>query len=127
MPKGGKNQRRKKNSGFDERVRELQFKDEDQEYGIITKLLGDCRCECLITGTSNTVRGDIRGKMRGKVYINIGDHILMSKRDWDPTVYDIIHKYTQSEIDKLKINGEIDGLSNSSDDELFDGFDISKV
>ncbi len=125
MTKGGKNQRKKKNSSYSEKVRELLFKDECQEYGLVTKLLGDCRCECQIFGTSSTVRGDIRGKMRGKVYINIGDFILMSKRDWDPTVYDIIHKYTPVEFEKIKVS-EFDEDLNCSDDEI-DGFDFSKV
>ncbi len=127
---GGKNNKKKKNSTYDEKSRELLYKDVDQEYALVTGLLGDSRCKCKIYESSEEVRGDIRGKLKNKVWINVGDTILMSKRPFDPTVYDIIHKYNPTEVSKLKSCGEITIPEESTDDNgslANFGFEFSSV
>lgn len=51
--------------------------------------------------------GHIRGKMRKKVWMNAGDIILLSLRDFQEGRGDIILKYTADEARHLKALGEI--------------------
>jgi translation initiation factor 1A len=49
----------------------------------------------------------IRGKMRKKVWINQGDIILLSLRDFQDNKGDVILKYTADEARSLKSYGEL--------------------
>ena len=49
----------------------------------------------------------IRGNMRKKVWINAGDIILVSIRDFQPDKADVILKYTADEARSLKSHGEL--------------------
>uniref|UniRef100_A0A8H7TUV6 S1-like domain-containing protein n=1 Tax=Bionectria ochroleuca TaxID=29856 RepID=A0A8H7TUV6_BIOOC len=81
--KGGKNRRRGTKENDDQR-RELTFKEDGQEYAQV-----------------------IRGKMRKKVWINQGDIILLSLRDFQDNKGDVILKYTADEARTLKSYGEL--------------------
>jgi hypothetical protein len=51
--------------------------------------------------------GHIRGKMRKKVWMTAGDIVLVALREYERDKCDIILKYTQDEIMKLKAKKEI--------------------
>lgn len=103
--KGGKNRRRGKGDG-EESKRELEFKEEGQEYAQVVKMLGNGRCECFCFD-GVTRLGHIRGKMRKKVWITAGDIVLVGKRDFQDEKVDIIHKYSADEARNLKQYGEL--------------------
>ena len=103
--KGGKNRRRGKGDG-EESKRELEFKEDGQEYAQVVKMLGNGRCECFCFD-GVTRLGHIRGKMRKKVWITAGDIILVAKRDFQDEKVDIVHKYTADEARNLKQYGEL--------------------
>jgi len=102
---GGKNRRRGKGDN-EESKRELEFKEEGQEYAQVVKMLGNGRCECFCYD-GVTRLGHIRGKMRKKVWITAGDIVLVGKRDFQDEKVDIIHKYTADEARNLKQYGEL--------------------
>jgi translation initiation factor 1A len=81
--------------------------DEDQDYGIVQDMLGNGRLRA--TCSDGTVRvGRIRGSMRkyaGKVIIEKGDLILVSKREFGDDKVDVFHKYTHEEVSKLLRSG----------------------
>uniref|UniRef100_M4C0F9 Eukaryotic translation initiation factor 4C n=1 Tax=Hyaloperonospora arabidopsidis (strain Emoy2) TaxID=559515 RepID=M4C0F9_HYAAE len=77
--KGGKNRRRGKNDN-DENKRELDFKEEGQEYAQVVRMLGNGRLEAYCFD-GVTRLGHIRGKMRKKVWVGAGDIILVSLRE----------------------------------------------
>ncbi|CAD6194598.1 unnamed protein product [Caenorhabditis auriculariae] len=87
--KGGKNRRRGKNEN-DFMKRELDFKDIGQEYGQVSKMLGNGRVQ-----------------LRKKVWINVGDIILVGLRDYQDDKGDVILKYTPDEARRLKNEGLI--------------------
>jgi translation initiation factor 1A len=60
------------------------------------------------------VIGKICGSMRKRVWIKIGDIVLISTRSFDSTSCDIIHKYTDDEAHCLKNYGEIPANVNLS-------------
>ncbi|PQE21245.1 translation initiation factor eIF-1A protein [Rutstroemia sp. NJR-2017a WRK4] len=103
--KGGKNRRRGKNENDNEK-RELVFKEEGQEYAQVLKMLGNGRLEALCFDGSKRL-AHIRGKLRKKVWINQGDIILLSLRDYQDEKGDVILKYSSDEARALKAYREL--------------------
>lgn len=103
--KGGKKHKRGK--GDMEAVkRELVFKEDGQEYGQVMKMLGNGRCDVqCFDGTKRLCH--IRGKMRKKVWVMMGDIVLVSLRDFQDEKGDIILKYNSDEAKNLKTYGEL--------------------
>ncbi len=108
MPKnvgmGGKKRKQGKKRVIEER--ELQFADEHQIYGQVLRLLGDARLEIQCTDSIKRI-GHIRGTMRKKVWIAMGDVVLCAKREYEDDKCDIILKYNEEEVRKLKQLKEI--------------------
>ena len=104
--KGGKKHKKYKNKNQPLRKKELILADSgtSQEYFSITKMLGDGRC----LGNGSDGRKDvlciIRGRMRKKVWIHSGDKVLGSYRDFNSgrPIADIIHKYSEDEVNVLR-------------------------
>lgn len=96
--------------------RDLEFKEDGQEYAQVINILGNCRCECYCFDGSSRL-GHIRGNMRKKVWICKGDIVLVGLRDFQDSKCDIIHKYTSDESKKLKNYGELpeDARINETD------------
>ncbi|KAF8695462.1 Eukaryotic translation initiation factor 1A, partial [Rhizoctonia solani] len=121
--KGGKNRRRGKNEN-DADKRELVFREDGQEYAQVVKMLGNGRLEAQCFDGEKRL-AHIRGKMRkkvslifptisgsggstiGKVWINQGDIILLSLREFQDDKADVIVKYTADEARNLKAYGEL--------------------
>jgi translation initiation factor 1A len=103
--KGGKNRRRGKNEN-DGLKRELDLKDEGQEYAQVTKILGNGRVRCMCFDGKERLC-NIRGKMRRKVWIGTGDIILLGLRDFQDEKADVIQKYNPDEARRLKAQGHI--------------------
>ena len=112
---GGNKHKKKKNNPTVEIERELVFKVESQEYGQVTRLLGNCRLEVQCFD-SKTRLGNIRGSMRKKVWIKVNDIVLVSLRDFEDGKCDIIHKYETKEVNRLKFLDEIPKTVKTTDD-----------
>src|SRR5579862_9772708 len=78
----------------------------------------------------------IRGKLRKKVWINQGDIILLSLREFQDAKGDVILKYTADEARNLKAYGELpetakinetDTFPADGDEEISFDFDIEDV
>lgn len=114
--KGGKNRRRGKNdTGF---KRELQLRDEGQEYAQVTKMLGSGRVECQCFDGQQR-HAHIRGKMRKKVWISQQDIVLLSIREFQPEQADVILKYHPDEARALKAQGELPENTNIAEGDKF--------
>jgi translation initiation factor 1A len=84
---------------------------EVEEYAYVKKLLGNCRVH-VITNTGIEAVGIIRGSLRKfnkRVLIEVGDIVVISKRDFQDSKVDIVHKYNQEQINLLV---QEDKLSN---------------
>jgi translation initiation factor 1A len=102
--KGGKTKRRGK--GDCPAKRELEFKEDGQEYAQVLKMLGNGRLEAqCFDGTKRLAH--IRGKMRKKQWVHLGDIILISLRDFQDDKCDVILKYSPEEARNLKAYGEL--------------------
>ena len=102
--------------------RELVFKEDDQEYAQVEKMLGNGRIIALCFD-GKTRLGIIRGKMRKKVWIHIGDFILVGLRDFQDDKCDVIQKYSVDEARQLKAYGELPDTAKINEDT---GFDVSE-
>ena len=103
--KGGKKHKRGKGLSNEDQ-RELIFKEDSQAYAKVTKLLGGSRVDTI--GFDGVERQClIRGKMRKRIWINCGDIILISLREFQDGKGDIIHKYTTTEARNLLAYGEL--------------------
>lgn len=104
---GGKKNKKRKNESDGVKTHKIpDKKEEGQEYGQVTKLLGNCRLEVnCFDGATRLCH--IRGSMRKKVWIKINDLVLVSLRDFEDSKADIIYKYDLDEINYLKKEKEI--------------------
>lgn len=92
---GGKN-RRKGKSLVNNFKREILYREDNQLYGLVEKMLGDKRVLCKCSDKIERIC-HIRGKFHRRVWINTGDMVLISLREFEPDKGDIIHKYTNEE------------------------------
>jgi translation initiation factor 1A len=105
MPKRkSKGQRRKIERGPSRR--DLEYKDDSQEYAQIIKMLGSGRCKVYCFDGAERL-AHIRGAMRNKVWISMSDFVLVGLRDFQDNKCDIILKYTTEEVRNLKSYGEL--------------------
>jgi translation initiation factor 1A len=121
MPKntGMGGNKRKKGKKQVQEDRELSYKGESEEYAQVIKILGDGRFECNCADGVKRI-AHVRGKMRKRVWIANGDIILVSLREFEPEKCDVVEKYKEKEVAKLKKAGEIPDtmvLPTSSDNE----------
>ncbi len=118
MPKADK----KKNDTNTQSKRELICKEEQQEYALITKILGGGKFEgkCF----DNVTRiCSIRGSMTRRIWIKVNNIVLVSLRDFETKnenkkeKCDIIHLYNEDEVRQLKKLGELpENLSDTRPD-----------
>lgn len=103
--KGGKKGKKGKRP-TEQAERKIILKEELQEYCQITKLLGNCRLEgnCF---DGKTRICNIRGSMRKKIWIKVGDIVIVSLREFEDNKCDIIYLYQAKEIKKLVKMGEL--------------------
>jgi len=128
MKRGGKHKHqknRKKASKMESA--ELIYKDDGQEYAKILRILGGPNLDILCEDGIQRM-GIIRGNMRNKIWVAIGDYILVSLRDYQDKKCDVLHKYTLDNVRALKIYGEIkeqmDEETTVEENEPFDFNDI---
>ncbi|KAJ1756413.1 Translation initiation factor 1A [Coemansia sp. RSA 1807] len=100
---GGRAFKRGKSDTSGQDKRELVFKEDLQEYAQVTKVLGNGRMEVQCFDKENKKRlGHIRGAMRKKVWINLGDYVLVSLREFQDQKCDIVQKYSDEEVSNLR-------------------------
>jgi len=121
--KGGKKHKRnKKQNNFGEKT--LRLKEEGQEYAQIKKCNGNCRFDVLCFDGKER-KAIMCGKMRKKKFVRANDIVLVSIREWQDSICDIIDNYDANLARKLKdkglvpksINLDVDNQYSSDDDD----------
>jgi translation initiation factor 1A len=92
--------------------RELILKDDNHEYGIITKKLGGGRFMVKLNLRNKEIIGRICGKLRHGIskksnWIEVDCIVLVGFRDFQDNTVDIVHKYEPNEVKQLRKSGEI--------------------
>jgi translation initiation factor 1A len=117
-PKG-----RKKTEERQDRKRPLQLKDEGTEYGQIVRMLGAGRVEAKTFHDGRVRNCGICGRMRKKVWVSVGDIVLVGLRDFQDEKADIVHKYTPDEARQLKTSGVLPSGVRVNEARVDDGSD----
>ena len=99
--KGGKKYKRNKNVAQENKTTRLKDENESQEYAQITKALGNCRFDVMCFDGKSRL-ATMCGKMRKRVFVNQGELVLVSLRDWQDSKCDIIEKYNPNDVQKFK-------------------------
>lgn len=105
--KGGKKHKKTKDADLStDDVKNIIFKEIDQEYAQVTALLGNCRLrlDCI---DGKTRMGKIRGAIRKKTWISMNDVVLVSLRDFEDDKCDVLYAYKPPEVKYLQKLGEL--------------------
>ena len=81
-------------------------KTQGQEYGFITKVLGNCKFNITCYDKKERI-GHVRGKLRKRTWFVMNDVVLISLRDFQDDMCDMIQKYSYDETNMLITNNEI--------------------
>ena len=100
--KGGKKHKGNKNQNIVSK--NLRLKEEGQEYAQIKKCKGNCRFDVLCFDGKERM-AIMCGAMRKRKFVNVNDIVLVSLRDWQDSVCDIIDNYDENLARKLKEKG----------------------
>jgi translation initiation factor 1A len=127
--KGGAGHKRARNSNSGEK--QLLFKEDEQEYAIVLKALGDRRFLCrLLGGKKEEILARARGKLRNQKWkhmILVGGHVLVSYREFQDDKCEIIHTYTDKEVRDLISHGEIEREQEDEIDGVIIGDDEDQM
>ena len=116
MPKKGGKKKNNKNSGNNIERRQLLYKDDMQEYAKMTKMLGDRRIMVMLPDKTE-VMAIIPGKFKKRCWMKAGDTLIVSRRDFQESKWDVCYKYNEDEVRVLIRKDEIPPFfaDNSSD------------
>lgn len=98
--------------------RSLIYKNDDTEYGIVTKKLGNGRFKVRLNLKKEEVIGRLCGKFRKgsskkQNWVDIDSVVLVGIRDFQENTVDIIHVYDSNEARQLRKSGEIIDISDA--------------
>lgn len=119
--KGGKKHKRNKNRDLETKA--IRFKEDGQEYAQITKCKGNCRFD--VKCSDGKERSALLcGTMRKRKFVNLNDFVLVSLRDFQDDICDIIDSYDENGARKLKESKELpETFKLGEDNEYQDDFD----
>lgn len=80
--------------------KELYVKDEGTCYGYIEKCYGNGRFEIVCDDMKHRM-GILRGNMRNRTWIAVGDMVLCCLRDFEDGKVDIVHRYNSEDVTRL--------------------------
>lgn len=105
--KGGK--KHKKQGNVSQEFKSLTYAEEDQKYGKVTKILGHSRFEVSVYTkednddfTSHIITGVARiGLKKKRMFISNGCYVIVSLRDFQKNICDIVHVYKENHASML--------------------------
>lgn len=105
-PKGGKGHRKNKKPVEEDYSKNIEYKEEGEEYAKVMALLGSGRLRVQLPNKLEKL-GIIPGRMRKKKMsnlISVDDIILVGIRDYQPDKVDVLYKYNSEQV--IILNGK---------------------
>jgi translation initiation factor 1A len=88
-----------------ESVDDMPVREEGQMYGRVMRMLGNGRLMAACDdGSERMCR--IRGSMRKREWVRPGDVVLVAQREYQDSKADVVHKYSDAEVGRLRSMGE---------------------
>ncbi|MGZ4882695.1 MAG: translation initiation factor eIF-1A [Halobacteriota archaeon] len=91
----------------------LPRKEEGEVLGIVESMLGANRVK-IQSMDGKTHMGRIRGKMKKRVWLRVGDVIIMAPWSFQDDKADIVWRYQGTQVEWLKKNGYLSSPLNSA-------------
>ena len=107
MPNKKTKSKKKPQKDKDVKVRELELKENMEEYGKVISLFGDRRITVKLPDGSETLGCIPKRFKRQKCFIKLDDVVIVSIRDFQENKVDVIYQYNNDEVTKLIQYGEI--------------------
>lgn len=86
--------------------RTMIYKQDMEEYAQIIRMLGDRRVTVMFPNKEEFI-AMIPGRFRKRCWMKVGDVVVVSRRDFQDSKMDILHKYTDDEVKILAKEYEI--------------------
>jgi translation initiation factor 1A len=107
-----KNKNIKKGASNQQETRDLVEKDDDHEYGLVSKILGGGNFSVKIENRETEVIGRLCGKMKHRKnkrlnQVSEGSIVLLGIRDFQDNKMDIVHVFNDSEVRLLRKKGAL--------------------
>lgn len=112
--------RRARKQAHAEKSREMPVRDDGQQYACVTKMLGNGRVLAMC-GDGVERMCKIRGSMRKRDWIRVGDAVLVALREYQDSKADIVFKYQDAEVHRLRKLGEDVVVPNAAVEDEEDG------
>lgn len=126
MPRGNNRKHTSKRNQTGAPIKELNLADDNQVYGVALRALGDRHFEVECQDKCKR-RCKVRGAMRNRRYVRVGDVVLISLRDFKEMEADIVDVYTSEQVRAMRKDGillvEGKQLETEIDDEKVDAED----
>lgn len=107
-----------------ERGREMPLREDGQLYANVTKMLGNNRVMAMC-GDGQERQCKIRGSMRRREWVRVGDVVLVALRDFQDDKADVVFRYQDAEVHRLKRLGEEVAVeTRAPEDEEDDAHDL---
>jgi translation initiation factor 1A len=101
MPKKTKSKKNSSNtSDLQKKKRILIFKEDMEEYAQVIKILGDCRITVMMPDKTE-VMAIIPGRFRKRCWMKPGDVVIISRRSFQESKFDVVYKYNEDEVRNL--------------------------
>lgn len=88
-----------------DKKREMPIRGDGQVYACVTKMLGNGRLLAMCSDGEERLC-IIRGSMRKRDWVRMGDAVLVALRDFQDAKADIVFKYQDAEVHRLRAMGE---------------------
>ena len=124
--KGGKKHKRNKNQNFEAKELRKADPNEGQVYAKITKCKGNCLFDVHCTDGKERM-AIMCGAMKKRKFVNMGDIVLVSLRDFQDDVCDIIDSYDENQAKRLKDMKELPEAMKLEEDNQFDDVDVDGI
>ncbi len=101
----------KKDKTSSESIGRLRFpkKEECEQFGIVTQLMGACQLVVLCQdGVERKCR--IPGKLRKRVWVRVNDLVIVKVWDFQPSKGDIKWRFFGNQVEWFKRKGMLEGL-----------------
>ena len=124
MPAKQKKSGKNKGGSSEPTKRALIYKQDMEEYSQITKMLGARRVTVMFPDKTEFI-AIIPGRFRKRCWMKVGDIVIVSRREFQETKMDILHKYNDDEVKVLLKEYEIPPFFSEA--VATDGGDIDNV
>jgi translation initiation factor 1A len=108
--------RARRSGSHDNHASEMPLREDGQMYARVIQMVGNGRVQAVCDdGIKRLCK--IRGSMRKRQWVRAGDIVLAALRSFQDEKADLVYRYEDSEVNRLRQMGEITALTTTPDDD----------